>query len=280
MTHDDLTPDEAEDARRAAEALRAPRAAAPAPAFRARLKDAFVSGAIDQDARPIAARRPGGRAARFPLALAGAVAAVLVVASAFAFNPGPQWRVAQMQNAHGNVIVNDDAIPADDIPSLNEALVPGARIEWDGDGDLELLSRGRLALGIVPGTRMTLPAPPPRWFLRHSEARIETGTIRLTSGPRFHGARVTIATPEARIEMTGTTLAVIHEPMGTCVCVLEGSVHVMAGTHDMGMVPAGQRQVVFASGAPPVRAEMRPTERVALGEMRTKIAAELTKGGD
>lgn len=283
MTHDDLTPEENADARRAEDTLRALPPAAPAPAFRARLREAFASGTIDDapgDAPPVAARRPGGRAERFPLALAGAVAAVLVVAGAWAFNPGPRWRVAEIQHAHGNVIVNDDAIPADDTESLDEVLVPGATIEWDGDGDLELLSRGRLALGIAPGTHMTLPAPPPRWFFRHSAGRVETGTVRLTSGPRFHGARVTIATPEATVEMTGTTLAVIHEPMGTCVCVLEGSVRVRAGAHDMGMVPAGQRQVVFANGQPAVRADMRPTERVALGAMREAMRAELGKGGD
>lgn len=282
MTHDDdlTTPDDLGALRRAQEALRALPAAAPDPAFRARLRDAFASGAIEAPGRaavPVAARRPAPRLGRLELAFAGAAAALAIVAFAWALNPGPQWRVAELQNAHGNVIVNDDAVPADDIESLNEALVPGATIEWNGDGDLELLSRGQLALGIAPGTTMTLPAPPPRWFARTSKAKVAMGTIRLISGSRFRGARLEIATPEATVFVTGTTLAVIEEPSGTCVCVLEGKVHVMAGTEDMGMVPAGQRATVFSDGSKPVRAAMRPTEQVKLGEMRRRMGPVLEK---
>jgi len=213
-------------------------------------------------------------------ALAGAAAALLAIGVTTVMNAGPRWKVAGAQAAHGNVMINDEPVPADDVASLNEALVPGAVIEWNGNGDLELVSTRELALGIAPGTKMTLPAPPPRWFARTSRGAIETGTIRLASGKRFHGARVTIATPEATVEMTGTMLSVIHEPMGTCVCVFEGAVRVMAGTHDMGMVPAGQRQVVFADGSAPIRAEMRPTERAKLGEMKEGLRAELERGGD
>jgi ferric-dicitrate binding protein FerR (iron transport regulator) len=225
----------------------------------------------------IGARPPGTRLGPVQLALAGAAAAIALGAFAWALNPGPQWRVADLQDAHGNVMVDDEPIPADDAESLNEALVPGATIEWNGNGDLELVSRGQAALGIAPGTTMTLPAPPPRWFARASNGRVTMGTVRLTTGSRFRGARLTIATPEATVFVTGTTLAVIEEPMGTCVCVLEGKVHVMAGANDMGMVPAGQRQTVFADGSKPVRAEMRPVERGMLGEMRRAMGPVLEK---
>ncbi len=263
-------------AQRGREALRALPHAASDPAFRARLKEAFTSGGISAE-RPVASRRPAGRASRFPLGLAAAAAVLVAFAFLAAFNPGPQWRVAQIQDAHGSVLINGEPVPADDLESLNEALVGGATLEWSGEGDLELVSPGQVALGIASGTRMTLPAPPPRWFLRQSEGRVEAGTIRLTSGPRFHGAHLWIETPQARVEMTGTTFAVIQEPMGTCVCVLEGAVHVRAGAHDMGMIPAGQRQVVFADGSPTERAEMRPIEKVKLGAMRAAMRAELVK---
>lgn len=267
--------------RRASDALAALPRAEPDPSYRARQKEAFVAGGYASEPVPVAARRPGPRAMRRAFfALAGAAAVLLAIGVTTVMNAGPRWKVAAVQAAHGNVLVNDEPIPADDVASLNEALAPGAVIEWNGNGDLELVSPGQLALGIAPGTKMTLPAPPPRWFARTSRGTIETGTLRLASGRRFHGARVTIGTPEATVEMTGTMLAVIHEPMGTCVCVFEGSVRVLAGTHDMGMVPAGQRQVVFADGSEPVRAEMRPTERVKLGAMKEGVRAELERGGD
>jgi hypothetical protein len=274
----DIDPRDEEFAHRAQAALEALPRAEPDPAFRARQKEAFLSAVHAQEERPVAARRPGARTMRRAfLALAGAAAVLLAIGVTTVMNAGPRWKVAGAQSAHGNVLVNDEPIPADDVASLNEALSPGATIEWNGNGDLELVSAGQLALGIAPGTKMTLPAPPPRWFARTSRGTIDTGTLRLASGPRFHGARVTIGTPEATVEMTGTMLAVIHEPMGTCVCVFEGTVRVRAGTHDMGMVPAGQRQVVFADGSEPVRAEMRPTERVKLGEMKEGIRAELAR---
>jgi len=277
----EFDPREEEFERRASDALAALPRAEPDPSFRARQKDLFVAGAYPREEPPVAARRPGPRTMRRAFfALAGAAAVLLAIGVTAVMNAGPRWRVAGAQSAHGNVLVNDEPIPADDVASLNEALAPGAVIEWNGNGDLELVSRRHLALGIAPGTKMTLPAPPPRWFARSSRGSIETGTIRLASGPRFHGARVTIGTPEATVVMTGTMLSVIHEPMGTCVCVFEGAVRVLAGTHDMGMVPAGQRQVVFADGSEPVRAEMRPGERVKLGEMKEGIRAELERGGD
>lgn len=242
----------------------------PDASYRARTRTAFLAAA-----RP--ARAPYRRAF---FALSAAAAVLLVIGIAVVMNPGPRWQVARTGTTYGNVLVNGEPVPVDDVRSLNEALAPGVTIEWDGSGDLALVSRRFLALGIAPGTKMTLPAPPPRWFARDVHGSLETGTIRLTSGPRFHGARVTIVAPQATAEMTGTTLAVIAEPQVTCVCVLEGAVHVMAGKHDMGMVPAGMRATVFGNGDAPIRAEMRPTERVKLSALKEEVRADLEKGGD
>jgi len=239
------------------------------------LRDEFIRGAFGEDAvpapaaRPTAVRRPAARAWSRGLAALGAAAAVLVVGlAAWSLNPGPRWRPVGNADVDGNVMIDGEPVPAGDLASLEDALAPGATLEWRGHGDLALVSQGQLALAIAPGTRMTLPEPPPRWFGRTTHGRVEEGEIRLTSGPGFHGARVSITTPQATVAMIGTTLAVICEPMGTCVCVFEGEVRVTAGAHDMGMVPAGHRQVVFADGRTPERAEIRPNENVELGRMR------------
>lgn len=242
----------------------------PDASYRARTRATFL-----QAARP--ARAPYRRAF---FALSAAAAVLLVIGVAVVMNPGPRWQVARYQDGYGNMLINGEPIPVDDERSLNEALAPGVTIEWNGSSDIALVSRRFLALDIAPGTRMTLPAPPPRWFARTSKGSIESGTVRLTSGPRFHGASVTIVAPQATAEMTGTTLAVIAEPQVTCVCVLEGSVHVMAGAHDMGMVPAGMRATVFGNGDAPIRAEMRPTERVKLSAMKEFVREDLERGGD
>jgi len=277
---------EERDERLAQERLRGLGVPAADPAFQAQLRASFADGSLAREApplrvpvAPLAHRRPFLARPRGWLALAGA-AAVLLAYAGIAFNPGPHWQVASLQDAHGNVLVDDDAIPADDAASLTDALLPGSTIEWNGDGDLMLLSPGQLALSIAPGTRMTLPPPPPRFFDRVSRGRIEAGRVRITTGPAFHGARAEFRTPEAMAIVTGTTLAVIRDAMATCVCVSEGEVHVvrMAGgtdAHgDFGMVPSGERQVVYRAtlSRAPERTPILPTEKEPLAALRTAMA--------
>ncbi len=281
---------EQQDARKAQEAVRGLGVPAADPAFRASLRARFADGSLAGDdlaaaraLRPVVVRRPFVvRHGRLLGALAAA--AVLAVYALVGFNPGPHWQVASLQDAHGNVIVDDDAIPADDDASLTTALVPGARIEWDGTGELMFVSPGALAIAVAPGTRMVLPAPPARFFDRVSRAQLAAGRLRITTGPDFHGARAIVTTPEAVAEVTGTTLAVIRDPMATCVCVSEGRVHVMragapvggaiGGAGDFGMVPAGQRQVVYRAGQAkaPERTPILPTEKAPLAALRAAMA--------
>jgi len=267
------------DEREAQQAVRGLSAPAADPAFRAQLRERFADGSLAREApvadvrRPVIVRRPVyARHGRWLGALAGA--AVLTVYALVGFNPGPHWQVASMQDAHGNVVIDQEAVPADDAASLTEALLPGSTIEWDGEGDLLLISPGQLALAIAPGTRMTLPTPPGRFFHREARAQLTAGRLRITTGPDFHGARAIVTTPEAMAVVTGTTLAVIRDAMATCVCVSEGRVHVMrAGTAaDLGMVPAGQRQVVFRDArTPPTRTPILATEKAPLARMREEM---------
>jgi len=70
------------------------------------------------------------------------------------------------------------------------------------------------------------------------------------------------------VEVTGTTLAVICEPAGTCVCVFEGVVHVGAKGAAAEAVPGGRRRYVFSDGRPPEVADIRPAEIGKLGSFR------------
>lgn len=143
-----------------------------------------------------------------------AVATALAVAAlAWATNPGPQWRVADTQQADGNVLFDDDPIPAVDVEAMGEQLVPGVVLEWRGTGDLELISPGCAVLAIAPGTVVTLPAPPPRWFARASTCRLSEGTLRFVPGPRFRGARLVIETPSRAFTAAGDRAFEIgHDP--------------------------------------------------------------------
>ncbi|MGH7726111.1 MAG: hypothetical protein ACREOU_11860 [Candidatus Eiseniibacteriota bacterium] len=259
------------------------------PAFRAQLREQFARGSIaDAISEPTRAsasraasvptRRPGLPRVRPALALS-AFAAVLLgfVLVVSVLNPGERWRVAATQDATGNVLVDGDPVPASDFASLGDALLPGSEIEWRGEGNLELLSSGQVALVVLSGTVMTLPEAPRRMFARTTRGEVTEGEIRITTGPALRGGGLMIATPEAEVMIHGTTLAVIREPMGTCVCVYEGSVRVKAGEHDMGEVPAGHRQVVFRDGREPERAEIRPIENEKLGTMRETMRPMLER---
>ena len=56
-------------------------------------------------------------------------------------------------------------------------------------------------------------------------------------------------------------LAVILEPYGTCVCVVQGSVRVGADGEAIEIVPEGKRKVFYKDGSPPSIEEISPTER-------------------
>ena len=140
------------------------------------------------------------------------VVVVALAAFAWALNPGPRWRVAETQRADGNVLFDEDPIPASDFEAMNDFLVGGAIVEWRGFGDLELLSPGHALLVVRPGTIVRLPAPPARWFARTSRARLDEGGLRFLAGPRFRGARLLVETPARTVEIREGALAVTHDP--------------------------------------------------------------------
>src|SRR4029077_6921354 len=104
-----------------------------------------------------------------------------------------------------------------------------------------------------------------------------SGEIRITTGPRFAGARLAVSSPRAGAEVKGTTLAVIREPGGTCVCVYDGVVRVGEKRGPMVEVGHGHRRYVFNDGRDPEIAEIREAEVSKLGEFRDQRSEWLSK---
>jgi len=263
-----LPPDEA----RARDAVRGLGVPAAGPAFRARLKQDFAAGRIGESrvlALPGSAvpwyRRPAFRLALVPAALGVLVVAGMAVLSAT--DRGPGWT---LMTARGNGAVTVDGAPVSlaSRADLTRAMHAGARVSVPANAELELMSTAGLVVQVTEGTELTLPATPGRWVNRRVTGTVRRGEIRVTTGSAFHGARLHLRTPEAEVEVTGTTLAVICEPTGTCVCVHSGVV--MVGAHGGGMeaVPEGRRRYVFNDGRPPESAEIRPNEGEQLGVFR------------
>jgi ferric-dicitrate binding protein FerR (iron transport regulator) len=263
-----LTPEE-QTARDAVRSLGRPAAGA---AYRARLKQEFASGVrarAPEHARPAIPlwRRP---ALGWIVLPAAAAAAFFVVV---ALNRGPSWELVASRGT-GSVVVDGVPVPLADATGLQRRLRRGVRLRLPEGGEVDLALPGQLALQVTPGTDVTLPAAAGRWFGRRGRTSVAHGEVRITTGAAFHGARLEVDTPEAMVEVTGTTLAVICEPTGTCVCVLEGRVRVAPQADGAGvMVAAGHRRYVFNDARPPVTAEIRPNESVSLRQLREQRRA-------
>jgi hypothetical protein len=201
---------------------------------------------------------------------AAAAAALLVVGAGW-FNRGPDWTLASATGS-GFAVIDDRPILLTDQARLAQSLRRGGKVRLTG-GSLELATTGQMAIEITPGTDAMVPPLAGRWFARRMRAEVHSGEIRVTTGRSFHGARLAVTTPEASVMVTGTTLAVICESTGTCVCVMEG--RVMMGPHGAPMMPieSGRRRYVFNDGRPPEEAEMRPVEKDALGTMMARHAS-------
>jgi ferric-dicitrate binding protein FerR (iron transport regulator) len=252
-------------------------------AFRERLREDFVSGRLGGAGERVP-RRAESRQPWFhrplPRLAALAAAAVLAVFVADLANRGPAWTVLEASGT-GDVLIDGDAIPIQRGDLLAERIKPGVEVEVPPTGTLEILTPRTLLVELTPGTKLTIPPPPPRYFSRNAELWTRAGLLRLTTGPSFTGARMDVHTPEAVTRITGTTIAVIMEPTGTCVCVLEGEVRVgPQGGGAMMAIGPGRRGYVFRDGRPLATDSIRETEKVSLARFRsTRLHILEGKGG-
>lgn len=270
---DPLTPAEAR-AREAVRGLERPRADA---AYRERLKRDFVTGQIGER-RVLELPIAWHRRLAWRLALAPVAAAALVVAVVLA-NRGPGWTVLAT-SGDGVAVVDRTPVPLGHGAELERRLRPGARLAMPEGSEMEIATAGGLVVQVTAGTEFTLPAVPGRWFGRQVTGAVRHGEIRVTTGPAFRGARLRVDTPEATVQVTGTTLAVICEPAGTCVCVYDGAVQVGARGAVAETVPSGRRRFVFNDGRAPEMADIRPMEIQKLGMFRDRRRVWLEGGSE
>lgn len=275
---------------------------APAPKtdadFRARLREDFVSGAIEvrgtREKRERARRRvvifprtghPGRTGMWAAAAVAMAAALVLIVGN---MNQGHPWWVTGARG-EGVAMIDGKPVPLSDHDALDRAIKPGSKLVLPAGAEVDLCSNGVLAMQLTERADITIPQPPRRWFNRRSEMQIRMGEVRFATGVYFPGAHMRIHTQDAAVEIVGTTFAVIAQHNGTCVCVLEGVAKVgrvvnAAGT-DMQPVPGGHLRFIYRdANRPPGTDEMRPWERGLLSQfnesMRPWLAGEYKDGGD
>jgi ferric-dicitrate binding protein FerR (iron transport regulator) len=252
-----LAPEE----RRAQDAVRSLPAADPDPVFLARLAREFASATIPAPRRPAAMPR----AARTWLGW-GALAAAAALIVVFVLTRPPAWRLVGVEG-DGIAILDGRPVPLAHTEELARRLQPGLRIRVPDGATLEIASAGTMDVRMLSGADFTVPRLPALGWSKRTSCELRGGELRITTGERFRGTRMAIETPAAAIEVTGTTLAVICDPEGTCVCVLEGRVRVGPKGGDMASVAHGMRRFVFNDARAPESAKMREEERVPLREL-------------
>jgi ferric-dicitrate binding protein FerR (iron transport regulator) len=123
---------------------------------------------------------------------------------------------------------------------------------WRFVGEHEMRLGDTLLLSVAPGSEVSLPDPPGRWFGRTCELRVTTGSVFASTGGRPLGFDLVVTTPDACTRIKGTTFAVRRNDRGTCVCLYEGSVEVAQVIRgEVVSVPAGRRLQVYSDGQAP-----------------------------
>ena len=217
---------------------RLPRAQASAEA-RSRARAAFLAPALGEGART---RR---RSLAFVLPAAALLAAALAL---FMIGTAPtaQWVVLDVVGPAGVTT------PAGGTVVIGTRLKSGTVATADGS-ELELQLGDRLRFRMMPGTSVSLPSAPGRWFNRDRELQLTSGELYGTTAGQKLGFPLRLVTDELSATLTGTTFAVFRTPEASCVCLWEGGITVVpsAGADASVVLLPHQRVWVFRDARAP-----------------------------
>ena len=220
------------------------------PAFRSRLREEFVTGAIAEGVEP------AGRRSRFarlrgwllvPVAAAATIAIWLLVITA-----RPAWEFSHVTGT-GTVAVSvqdrsEVQVLTRDTARLAGLIRPEAHIRLGEQNTLDLVAGDVLLFQLDEEAAFTLPANPQKGEVMVS--RLEAGELRIKTGPGFPDQRLSVWTTEGRTELSGTVVSVFKGGDFTCVCVLEGTARIGKSEAALEDVPPGMRKVMFADERP------------------------------
>lgn len=227
-------------------------------ALRARAREAFVQGTLR------AAGAPRRNVVPLPRLALAAAAVLLLALFLYGSRPEAVWELARVHDPDGvlsGVVAREGTV-----------LPPGV-VTTPDNGEFDLALGDGFLLRMTPGTSLVLPAPPRRWFAAGMEIQVQRGEVFGTTRGRKLPASLVLRTPQANVQLTGTTFAVLLTDEGTCVCLLEGRVEVQA--HDAAtptVVPEGFRCVVYADGRPQEILPIAEMERGKLQMLRDAAA--------
>jgi ferric-dicitrate binding protein FerR (iron transport regulator) len=208
-------------------AARAP-AVPPSAETRRRVRLAFLS-AVASTAPPLRARRTFRR-------LVWALAAAAILAVTF-FLPAPERWSVQLD---GRLSLDGiEYLPGEEA-RLAAALERSGTIETAlGRGHFEL--GGQLAVELQTGSALVFPALTELDGIAPLEFELTRGETYVRTGPTYPGNPIVVHTPLADVALHGTTVGVLVDERGACVCVADGTARVTSSRLATGSQDVGPR---------------------------------------
>jgi len=244
------------------------------PAFRRSLGDLFVSGSLqgslpgsgtidpervadppvegwDEESaaspnlRPESGSRLTTRPRLRPVGLTlVAAAAVWALVSLRWGADAPDWALVASEG-QGTVWVDEVAYDARQLPRAE--LRSGAHLRTDSGIGLELVRAEVFAIELSPGSDLTLPRVEEDGSY---SASVRSGMATWVTGSSFPGHELRIETPDAEVQVHGTTFAVLADDEKTCVSVFEGVVGLRTIDGQVHPVEAGRCRRVYRAPEP------------------------------
>lgn len=200
----------------------------PSPEVQRRVRLAFLS-AVASAPPPLRAQRTFRR-----VVWAAAAAAILVVT--FLLPEPERWSVqldGRLTFDGGEFLPGDEARlgAALERSGTIETALARAHLELGGDLALELLTDS--ALVVPPLTELDGVAP--------LEFELARGEAYVRTGPAYPGNPIIVRTALANVSLHGTTVGVLVDELGTCVCVADGTARVSSARLATGSQDVGPR---------------------------------------
>ena len=145
--------------------------------------------------------------------------------------PAPEVAVWTVVGDVGNVLV--DGVELTSASAVDDALAAAERVEVM-QGDLRLRLGDAVLVEATPTTAFAFndasassgdPAATSAKD-RLLALTVDSGVLRVCTGPDFPGSTMGLTTPDIELGVTGTAFALDIYPQGTCVCCIEGTVDV------------------------------------------------------
>lgn len=196
-------------------------------AFRSQTRSRFLAGGIQEVSAPPA--RPRGKLVRIAVPV---LAAAAILAVTFFLPEPPRWKV----KLEGPVRLAGKEYRPEEANRFEVELAHAATLE-------SLVNRVELSLEgltflVLPGSEFLFPDLPDLDGATPIPLTLAGGEVYLRTGPDYRGNPIRIHTREEEVLVAGTSLGILADEQGTCVCVAEGKVGIEGA-----LIPGGTREV-------------------------------------